>query len=185
MSKPYVLRVHETVRRHVVVEDGVQTRLDLLEILPTDETSLLLEQELAKRGFTVEGGVATRTDEQGIVTRIDIEKRSVHVGKREERDVEVVIDRDVRSYKAALDDSDIERIRNEEGEAVIEQQRERDRRKFTDQIEKKLGDARQELDAIVVAVTQQALRKRASQIGDIESIEEDAETGSMTIRVRV
>ena len=144
----------------------------------------MLEEELVKRGFSVEGGIATRTDEQGVTIRIDIDKRKVHVGKREEKDVEVTLTRSIASNQKEADEGMRDRVRAEAADA-IDGQKERERRTFTEQIEKKLGDVRGELDEIVVAVTQQALRRRAAQIGEIQSVEQDESTGSMTIRVRV
>jgi hypothetical protein len=183
MSRPYVIRVAETVRRHVVVEDGVEARLDVLPVLAADETSALLAEELERRGFTIANGTATRVESDGVELRVDIAARKVHVGKREARDVEVTLERDVRS-ETKISEAQAKKVVASEADHQIERAREEQRRQMTQAIEKRLGDVRAELDEVVVKVTQSALRKRASQIGEIQSIEED-ESGSMTIRVRV
>ncbi|NUP06346.1 MAG: hypothetical protein HOW73_09845 [Polyangiaceae bacterium] len=184
MSKPYVIRISETVRRHVVVEDGVEARLDLLEILPRDDMSALLEAELERRGFVVAEGNATRDDAEDIGVRIDVAARRVHVGIRKEDEVALTLDRSIRSeHREATDDDRAQVVA--EAEVLVEREREARRRDATQMLERKLGDLRAELDEVVVKVTQEALRRRAGQIGEIQSIEEDAATGSMTIRVRV
>ncbi len=184
MSKAYQIRVQETVRRHVVVSDGVETRLDLLDLLPAPEQNAMLGAELEKKGFRVEGDRAVRTEEDGVEIVVDLSTRKVWVGKHTERDVERVVDRIVLSATEKL----TEKTRAAVVEAAtsdIEITRRKEQRDLTASIERRLGDLRAELDAIVVAVTQQALKKKAAQIGEIESIEQDEETGSMTIRVRV
>lgn len=52
-------------------------------------------------------------------------------------------------------------------------------------LEGKLRDLRAELDSIANRVTAEALKVRASQLGEIREITEDPETGSLTIKVRV
>jgi hypothetical protein len=184
MSKPYVVRIKETARRHIVVEDGVEARLEVLEILGKESTSRLLGEELARRGFTVDDGVATKTDADGVVLRVDIEERKVHLGKREEANLEHTVERTERGWDDVPHKGMTERARAE-GERALDAETTRRAQEITSQLERKLGDVRAELDEVVVRVTQQALRIRAAQIGEVESVEEDAETGSMTIRVRV
>lgn len=185
MSRPYVIRVTETVRRHVVVQDGVETRLDLLEVLPREDMSSLLAEELSRRGFEVEGEVATRTEADGVVVRVEVAARKVHAGLREEKDVELSVSRKIRTY----DDQEISEAQRatvrREAELKLDEERDERRREITQTLERRLGELRGELDEIVVKVTQEALRRRAAQLGEIQSVEEDAETGSLTIRVRV
>lgn len=183
MSKPYRIAIAETVRRHIVVEDGIETRLDVLGILPHDDMSSLLEAELAKAGFQLEGGVASRTDEDGVTIRVDTKTRTITVSMREEAEVEQTTHR-VFSSEQKNPTERMREVVRAEAEGELDATQERKRRRLTETLEKKLGDIREQLDRVAVAVTQEALRKRASQIGEIESVEQD-ESGSMTIRVRV
>ena len=185
MSRPYVIRVAETVRRHVVLEDGVEARLDVLEVLPAEDMTALLEEELTRRGFASSGGVATRVEAGGVVVRVDVAARKIHVGIREAQDLEVTVERAVRTYEEQGVTEEHRATVRREGEIRLDAAREERRREVTVAIEQRVVDLRSELDDVVVKVTQEALRRRAGQLGEIQSIEEDAETGSLTIRVRV
>jgi hypothetical protein len=185
VSRPYRIRVAETVRQHVVVEDGVECGLEILALLPPEEQSLILAEELAGRGFEVDGDVARRTQEDGVVVTVDLSRARVRVGKTVELDIEKRAERTFSSeVNARANESQIREVQAL-AEREIERERERTRREATADIEGQLGNLRAELDEIAVRVTQVALRKKASRMGEVESIEEDPATGSLTIRVRV
>lgn len=184
MSRPYRLRVAETVRRHVVVEDGLECGLDLLQIVPREEETQILEEELARRGFVIEAGTARREDASGVVAQIDLAARRVHVGKRAEREIERTETRIVSSDTAQVTEQQRAAVRRQ-AELSLEREREQERRALTAEIEAGLADLRAELDEIAVKVTQEALRRKAARMGEIESVTEDPESGSLTIRIRV
>jgi hypothetical protein len=185
VSRPYRIRVAETVRQHVVVEDGVECGLEILALLPPEEQTQLLAEELTGRGFEVDGGVARRTESDGVVVTVDLERARVRVGKTVEREVERTAQRTFSSETNTSATVDQVREVRAAAEREIERERERTRQEATADIEGRLGDLRAELDEIAVRVTQVALRKKASRMGEVESIEEDPATGSLTIRVRV
>lgn len=184
MSRPYRVRVAETVRRHVVVEDGVECGLDLLQILPCEEQTQILAEELSRRGFTVTGDVAGRTTDTGVVIEVSLEEQRVTIKKRREKNIVQTADRTLQSNTAEATE-DHRAIVRQQAERLIEGQKEADRRALTAELEREIGDLRAELDEVAVKVTQEALRRKASRMGEVESISEDPETGSMTIRIRV
>ncbi len=184
MSRPYRLRVTETVRRHVVVEDGVTCGLDLLDLLPCEEQDAILAAELSRRGFSVKGGVGRRALEGGVTVEIDITERRVHVSHRREQTIEQTKTSEIRSYKQEVSEEDRAQARAAASQA-LEAETEQERQKVTAELEASLADLRLELDDIAVKVTQEALRRKAARMGEIESITEDRESGSMTIRIRV
>ena len=55
MSRAYRIRVQESLRRVIRASDHVSTDLELLDILPPEQMSELLAQELQKRGFERDG----------------------------------------------------------------------------------------------------------------------------------
>jgi hypothetical protein len=55
----------------------------------------------------------------------------------------------------------------------------------TKQLEGRLRDLRGEMDQVVSRVTIDALKERAAQLGEIEELHEDAQTGELTIKVKV
>ena len=83
MSRAYRIRVSEKLSRVVHVEDGVQTKLELLAILPRDELGEILASELEKEGFSRDGQHMERTDEEGVRVRVDLETGAVTVDASE------------------------------------------------------------------------------------------------------
>ena len=55
----------------------------------------------------------------------------------------------------------------------------------TEQLEGALADVRKELNDAVNAVTREALKRKAAQMGEIKEMSEDPEAGSLTIKVEV
>ncbi|MFO0550767.1 MAG: hypothetical protein U0271_20405 [Polyangiaceae bacterium] len=187
MSRPYILRVSESIRRHFRVGDGVDTCIDLLGVLPPDELARLLSTELAARGFAppAEGSTAwTRTEPNGVTITVEPETRAVRIAKEREHDAEENISVEVRSYSPAGAEAERKHI-IKRAESRLEADAERQRAEISSELEQTLRDHSLELDAIAVKVTQEALKIRASRLGDVVSVHEDTSTGSMTIRVRV
>jgi F0F1-type ATP synthase membrane subunit b/b' len=116
---------------------------------------------------------------------VDLERARVRVEKTIEREVEKTAQRTFTSERNAEATEDHVREVRAAAEREIERERERTRQEATSDIEARLGDLRAELDEIAVRVTQGALRKKASRMGEVESVVEDPATGSLTIRVRV
>jgi hypothetical protein len=170
--------------RTIHVEDGVQSALEMLPILPPDRMADLLGNELEKRGFVRDGNKATRTDPDGVVVTIDLESATVTVKLGASKEVQESIERtatvaDQRQGEEQLRD----RVIAELDERLAERT-EALRKKVTAQLEKKLADLRKELDDAVGKTTVSALTERAGQLGNVESVVED-EAGNVTIKVKV
>lgn len=180
MSRAYTIQISESLSRVVHVADGVQTRLELLALLPADRMAALLAAELAARGFVVEGGRAVRTDDDGLEVVVDLEAGTVTVSLTEDRQVDVSGTRNVTPGAEATGK---ERLTHAL-ETEVEARREDARQALTARLEQRLRDLREELDQVTNRVTAEALKQRAAQLGEIEEITE-GEDGSMTIRVRV
>lgn len=186
VSRAYRIKVSETLRRHVRVEDGVQTKLELLGILPSERMAELLEAELVARGFKREGDVLVRVcEEDGVQIQIDPSDGTVTVQLAQEEEIALQRERtasvvDAETGKARLSASvraSLEREADHRREEIQEQ--------VTKRLEKAFADAQQELDEVVNRVTADALKERAGQLGEIKEIHEDGESGSITIRVKV
>ena len=52
-------------------------------------------------------------------------------------------------------------------------------------LERRLESTKEDLDKAVNRTTAEALKRRAAQLGEIQEIHEDAESGGLTIRVKV
>jgi hypothetical protein len=187
VSRAYRVTVKGSVHRVVHVEDGVCTSLELLPILPPERAGEILAAELSRRGFTREGGVARRVEEDGVVIEVDLSTGAVSVKaeataaiaiekERTERVVEEALERGRRAAQERVD-RDVAR-----DAAAAEQKAKTD---VAEKLERKLGDLRKELDAVTSRVTADALKEKARKLGEIEEMHEDAETGELTIKVRL
>lgn len=184
MSRAYRISASESTQRHVVVEDGVCTALEMLEVLPQESMCELLAAELEKRGFKRDGDIAKRVDKDGVEITVNLKDGAVNVRLAAERDIEVKVERSALVAEESVDAQ--ERLNAETRRAMekqVDQRTEKARQDVTARLEKKLKELQSELDQVSNRVTAEALKVKAKQLGDIEEITEDA-NGSMTIKVR-
>jgi FtsH ternary system domain X5 len=181
--------VSESARRLIHATDEVSTSLGLLEILPREEMSALLEAELIRGGFHKDGDTLRR-DADGATVVVDPVNGNVTVRSETKDDVSL------RSRKEALAFEDIgptersvrkelhKRAKADLSEQVAEQQAKL-QQQATEKLEQHLRDLTPELNRAVNRVTAEALKKKAAQIGRIKDIHDDVEGGSLTITVEV
>lgn len=188
MSRAYRISVKESLSRHVQVEDGVSSSLELLPILEKERMRELLAAELEQRGFERRGDVASRSEGGGITVEIHLETGEVTVTAEGHRAVALETER------TAVVDEDRDKVGERElhlrqvarqaleREAAAEQ--ENLRREVTERLEGTLRDVREELDGVVNRVTGAALKQRAAELGQVEEVHEEP-NGSLTIKVRL
>lgn len=186
MSRAYRISVKESLSRHVQVEDGVCSSLELLPILEKERMRELLAAELAQKGFERKGTLATRKEADGITVSVDLDSGEVSVNAEGHSEVNLETER-----TAVVDNQlapDRERALRDAAKQSLEREAKAEeealRKKVTEQLEGKLLDLKDELDGVVNRVTGQALRQRAAELGQVEEVHEDA-NGSLTIKVRV
>ncbi|MCA9698543.1 MAG: hypothetical protein KC431_13535, partial [Myxococcales bacterium] len=188
MSRAYRIRISESLRRHIHVDDGIQSTLDILEILPREQTAKLLADELAGAGFEEqEDGHWVRVDEEGVVVLVDPMTSTVTVTAAASEKVDLERERQVTAW-AENDSATRDRERkNLKAELETEaDERAKDlQAEVTKKLEGKLDDLRQELDRISNKVTAEALKQKAASMGEVQEISEDPESGSLTIRVKI
>ena len=188
MSRAYRISVAESIRRHVKVEDGVQTQVELLPILCPERMADLLAAELAKIGFERDGGQARRVDEDGTEVTVDLEQGTVTVRLSAEADVELQRKASGAVYDPKQTEKAEQQLRDRlrgELERQADAQQEELRQQVTEKLERKLRDLQAEIDKAVNRASAAALKEKAAQMGEIEEISEDQETGALTIKVRV
>jgi hypothetical protein len=189
MSRAYRIEVSEGVQRIVHVEDGVQGSIDVLPILPAERMSELLANELERRGFA-----RTEQDGQTVLVRVGNDNVTVEVNAQTGT-VTVSIAEDVTLDLSARAEATSENPESARQEAARRLQQALDqqavplqgaaRQAATARLESELSELRPELDAIVNAVTGEALVEKARELGEIESIEGTVADGTLTIKVRV
>lgn len=188
MSRAYRVQVKESVVKVVRAEDHVSCQLELLEILPCEQTAELLAAELDKLGFIRDGDTSRR--KSGLITvTVELTSGVVTVSAEGSENVQlegtkqgVVYEESGPIKRAEKNLSDL-LIKELNGKA--EAKREDLQKQVTDALEAQLHDVRVELEGAVNRVTAQALKQRAAQLGQIKTITEDPASGSMTIVVEV
>lgn len=187
MSRSYRITVKGSVQRVVHVEDGVCSSLELLPILPPDRTAEILAGELQRRGFTRDGGVAKRTEEDGVTIEIELATGTVSV--KAEATENIAINRErtelVAEERIARGTKDAQGRVDRAAELDANEAEKRAREAVTAKLEKRLSDVRRELDAVSARVTADALKEKARSLGEIEEMVEDAESGELTIKVKL
>jgi len=190
MSRAYKVRVKESLARDVQAKDDIEAQLEILEILPPEQMSEMLAQELEKRGFErQEDGTLVRKGDGACVTvepcngRVTIEAEAgdrIEVeGTREGFGYD-----DIGPTKKSIEQRIGKELRGDL-EKRIDQQAEELQRDATSKLEKQLEEIRPVLDEAVSRVTAEALKQKAAQMGQIKEISEDSQSGSLTIKVEV
>jgi len=186
MSRAYRISVKESLSRHVQVDDGVCSSLELLPILAKERMREILAAELEQKGFKREGNIVKRQEGEGIAVTVDLDTGEVSVTAEGHADVELATER-----TAVVDDTqagDRERHLREAAKQSLEREAKAEeealRKRVTEQLEGKLRDLKEELDGVVNRVTGTALKQRAAELGQVEEVHEEA-NGSITIKVRV
>src|SRR5262245_41021495 len=188
MSRAYQIRVKESATRELKGEDTVSTRLELLDILPPEETAGLLRSELKARGFTEAADGTLRRSDGGVTVTVDPCTGEVTV---QSVAAETVIIEAVR-VGVGFDDvgalpGKLEESTREQAKADVErkagQETAKLQAKATAELERHLDELQPEIGRVVNKVTREALKTKAARIGSVKEIAEDEETGAMTIKV--
>jgi hypothetical protein len=189
MSRAYRIRVSESLSRILRASDRVSTQLELLAVLPVEETAALLAAELERAGFEGVDGVFVRRD-GSIQVEVDPSNGNVVVQAEGTRAFEQVLTRDgwsaaERTEQQARDRDRLAGQVRQQLETEAQSETDKLQRLVTDRLEQALLDIRPQLDRIVNRVTVEALKRKAAAMGRVKSIAEDADGGSLTIVLEV
>ncbi|MSR55008.1 MAG: hypothetical protein EXS09_17225 [Gemmataceae bacterium] len=189
MSRAYRIRVKESIQRNLSASDEVCSNLEILEILAGEQMSELLTKELKRRGFAEQDGKLVRT--QDAVT-VSVDPKCGEVTVKAERGVTVELATEKEGWGEDDVGSNSNQIRSKlkdqartELERRAQGQQERLQGEASEKLEGALADVRKELNDAVNAVTREALKRKAAQMGEIKEMSEDPEAGSLTIKVEV
>ena len=192
MSRAYRIRISETLDKLIHLEDGLAERLEILDILPQEQMGACLADALEAQGFLRTEDtpdVLEHSTEDGVTIRVDIRtgqlearvKGETHVQLKKEHTTTVVDPTKNELQKAEEKLSEAVKARLEE---EAQQQAEAERQKLTARLEKEIARIRPKVEAALNQATASALKTRAAQLGEIESIQEDA-GGQLLIKVRI
>lgn len=188
MSRAYRIELSDSLRQRAVVSDGIDTRLDILPILSKEEMGKLVAEELKLRDFKERtDGKWQHLEPDGVMVVIDTEENTIEVRLQKETEIEVT-KKISKVVEEEYEKQEKQRLQEKLQESLKEEAKEKQshlQKEVTELLSKKLNDLQKEFDNISNKVVANALKKRAAQIGEIENIEEDSNSGSLTIRVRV
>jgi len=190
MSRAYRITVKESDTRHLKAGDEICTQLEILEILPPEDMATLLKEELKKRGFEEqEDGTMLRKDGE-LTVKVDPCSGEVSVKAEAEETVSQEAKRDATGFNdvGPSEKSLRDRVKDQlktDLDKKFEQEQSRLQNKATEQLEKHLTEIQPEISEVVNQVTREALKQKAQQMGTVKEISEDAESGSLTIKVEV
>jgi FtsH ternary system domain X5 len=191
MSRAYRIRVKESLSRDLSASDEICSDLEILEILPPEQMSELLRQELKNRGFEDAGdGKVQRKGDNGVTVTVDPKTGEVSVKSETAENVELEVEREDWAYDDLGPNSSSTRQRLQDQakkdlERKAEQQQSKLQSQATERLEGEMDDTRTELGQAVNAVTREALKRKAASLGQIKEMTEDPQAGSLTIKVEV
>ncbi len=169
------------------MEDGVCASLELLPVLGREQMAELLAAELEKRGFSRQGETAVRSEGEGVEVRVDLKTGEVTATATASRELALELQRS----RPVAPDAAVAEEKKLRGELQAQLDRQASdaeaklRQRTSAGLEATLKGLRGELDAIANRVTAEALKRKAAELGTIEEISEDPQTGSLTIKVKV
>ncbi|HVW02480.1 MAG TPA: hypothetical protein VHB77_19145 [Planctomycetaceae bacterium] len=190
MSRAYRIRVSESLQKELRAGDSAHRDIELLPILPCDEMTAMLVDELIARGFQWEGAQLVRIRDD-MTVRIDPEQGRVSVH------AELKLDLDLQAKGVGYADEDAGEQGRRESEEHLRRrvQTELARQaaaraeeltcEATERLAAEIKGIVAELDQAVNRVTIAALKRKAAQLGTIKRLTEDPLTGSMTIVLEV
>jgi hypothetical protein len=189
MSRAYRIRVSESLSRSLAAEDEICSHLELLEVLPPEQMTELLREELKQRGFLEKDGLLRRTDD-GVTIEIDPACGEVVLSSAAERELEIEGEREGLAYDDfGPAERSVKKALKKQLQSDLQKQADREQGKLqseaTKRLEGHLADVQKELNQAVNRVTAEALKRKAAQLGAIKEMTEDPQTGSLTIKVEV
>ncbi len=188
MSRAYRIRVSERLQRIEHLEDGVVLQLEILDILPRPEMAQRLAAALKARGLEPVDGepdILEIRPEEGVTIRVNVQSGQVEA--RVEGQTEIDLKREATTHVESVETgtAKLKKDVQHQLEREATQLADEARQGLTDKLEEHLAEIRPVLDRAVNEATASALKTRAAQLGEVESIEEDQDTGGLVIRVKV
>lgn len=190
MSRAYRITVRESATRTIRGTDEISTRLELLDILPPEDTARLLKGALAERGFKESDDGRMIRQDDGLTVIVDPCDGSVTIAS----EVSEQVGLEARRHTSGYDDigpteQEIrERVKDQlKGELDKKAAKEQARlqSKATEALEKHLNELQPELSQVVNKVTREALKQKAQQMGTVKEISENPESGELLIKIEV
>lgn len=189
MSRAYRIRVKESMSEDLAASDEICSDLEILEILPGDTMADLLSEQLKGRGFKECDGKLHR-EKDGVTVIVDPKSGEVSVKAVKEEHVELETEAEGWGYDdVGPKENAIKKNLTEAAKADLarraRKQQERLQSEATEALEGVMADVRGELNDAVNAITREALKRKAAELGRIKEMTEDEAAGTLTIKVEL
>ncbi len=187
MSRAYRIRVTSSLTHQTKVEDGLEVRLEVLDVLGPDRTAALLQARLREEGWAVDDAGRAHTDVGGVAVEIDTKTQRVTLRRALDQVEEIEATATARTY-VETSERDRALLAEKAEQEALAKARQRDaeaRKQVSEDLERALVDLVPRLRQLSDAVTRDGLKERAGQMGEILDVAENPESGEMTIRVKV
>lgn len=184
MSRAYRIKVKESIKKHIKADDGVSSRLDILQVLPPEQMEQLLECDLQEKGYEKDGDCMKKELEGGVIVSVNLKTDEVTVSVSDCDEVE--LEKTKEGYgESRKDESRLCETVKKELEREVSKKECELQEKVTDKLEKELRGLKTELDQTTHHVIAEALKIKAASMGNVKEVTEDIQAGSMTIVVEV
>ena len=165
MSRAYRITVKESETRNLKAGDEICTQLELLEILPPEDMATLLKEELKKRGFEEQDDGTMIRKDGDITVKIDPCSGDVTV----KAETQETVNQEVKKEATGFND--------------VGPNEKSLREKVKDQLKQDLDKKFDQEQSRLQGKATEALEKHLQDLQP--EISEDAESGSLTIKVEV
>jgi len=190
MSRAYRIQLSERLQRVLRAKDHVSSQIELLEILPQEQMTALLEEELVRRGFERQAEGLVR-EQNGVKVTVDPASGTITVHSEQCEEANLMAEKEARVYddwqqksRQHVEETARDQLRGEL-EAEAKKKADKLQKQVTDQLEGNLADIQAEISQAVNRVTGEALKRKAAQLGQIKEMTEDPNSGSLTIVLEV
>lgn len=193
MSRAYQIEVREAFEVQARGQDRVESRLQLLQLLPAERLGALLCEELAQDGFSEKEGAWEKTivDEARGQVRLAIDPQTgvVTVDAQVEKSGKFVATRrDVvwdNVEESRLRETQLRELAQQDAEGEKVAQADLARKLAASLLEESLPAIRDLVHKLTHRVTARALREKAEAMGRVQSIEEDLDSRKLTIILEI
>ena len=194
MSKTYRCRVKKDIQEVHRVQDELEYKLGLLDILPPEEMEKDFRKALEDMGAREEEDGSLTLEIEGIQVTVDTEEKKAIARVGEEKEISVEVEREVYVFDWGDNKENAQRTaEQEQGKGLeqelarkLEQEKEKHERRVRGKLEGAREKIQEKLREAVNETHKNALRKKASRMGKIlADREEEQANGDQRLTLEI
>lgn len=190
MSLSYRITLRESRVRVLRAEDEVSTTMDLLGILPAEQMADLVRRAWLERGFVEQPNGTLQLQQRDTKIVVNPQDGKVTVTIHKERITQQTAEEEVIGYSDMVERHTVQKGAAQEQllrklEKKFETEHKKLQKETADQLERALLELQPQVDAVTNQVLREAVKIKASQMGQIQEIHEDSATGELIIKLEL